>query len=328
MLEAFVPVSSTELAEIAKSPVTCLKTDLDDFSKAQCTYVWQKLVETAWSPAVADKHLTAACNALCAVARYASHSEKEILRSFVYSENTWNDLMSAARKAFNDGKNKPALQILDTLVYLTQSNPDRLAASQTIQNASFDFVGIILTTQPASHLKDACMILNFLTRRATDTFSLQTVLTHSYTQHSVAFRRRCQIQQISSDRVHDAENPALLAFLLALIFAINVTESRTASLKLLSHLCSPSFGDGYVRNVELTSRAIELFVGAEENAKTDFVRDVFPALINDQDHLQIFLAQYQFANGNQTSRWAIFLALMEVGRLRNFINEKGMLSPN
>lgn len=285
--------------------------------------LWACLVETIRSPTVADKHMTAACNALCFVSRANAQSQDEQVSMKTFDQRTWKEMFTAARSAFGSGKNKPALQVLETLHYLTETNPERMLVVPNVEEAATGMVSIILGHNPRRSLKEACIVLYFFLRKLSDFMSFSEVLGRALNRERTGFVQSCHTAGISAVDLGQESHPQWFAFVLALLLAVRLTDSRSAVLKLLALLCGLPKSAYGVDVPSILSRSIDTYSVADETALEAVTRDVLPSILTDADLFTTFLSKQEKLGANSTSAILVVLALLQYGKSKSYVTELG-----
>lgn len=296
----------------------------EKFEHAQ--QLWFDLIATVYDPSVSEKHMTAACNAVCFVARKCSRSPYREVRTFSLSSKTWTDAFHAARCAFASGKNKPALQILDTLAYLAETNPKKELIAQSLKNAATEMAKIVFNQQPKKTLKEACIVLYFFVRKLSDFISFSDVLEQAFQESGKTFSRLCHSYGIQWKTFDHQTDLKWLAFVLSLLMAMRVAESRSATLKLLSLFGTlPASGHG-IDPIVVLNKAIDMYSAADETALGDVSRDVLPSILTNSDRYHTFLSKQTQKPTYTVSEMQVVLTVLEFGRRQGFISEGGTLN--
>lgn len=289
--------------------------------------LWECLVETVRSPTVSDQHMTAACNALCFVVRANIQHQDEASKARAYDQKTWQQMFSAARAAFASGKTKPALQVLDTLHYLAEMSPYRARVTQNVEEAATEMVTIILSHHPRRCIKEACIVLYFFLRKLSDFMSFSDVLQQVLNHNKTAFVQICRDSGIRAVSLDGCAHPQWFAFVLALLLAVRITESKSATLKLLTLLCGlpmPTYG---VDVPSILSKSIDVYSVADEAALEAVTRDVLPSVLTSQDVFATFLLKQQSLGKSNISAILVVLTLLQYGKSRSYVLESGKKPP-
>lgn len=286
----------------------------------EVTALWKSLQDTVNSPAVSDKHMTAACNAICFVARNTISSQDDPINAFGFSKKVWSDTFLAARSAFSSGKNKPALQVLDTLAYLSIANPDDKLVRQCVSEAAETMIRIVFLQQPKKCLKEACIVLYFFLRKLSDLMSFSDVLKSSYRDTRMTFAQLCRIHKINLEPDTPGNGTIWLYFMLALLMCVSVAESKSATLKLLALLpvlFAPGTG---VELKDVMRHAITTFGAADETAMESVVKDVLPSVLSDQDQFFALLPRLDMPVTKTEATLRLYLAQLRFGQSKGYIS--------
>ena len=284
--------------------------------------LWQRLLATVHHPSVSDRHMTAACNAICFTAREYSCSNNRNVQALAYSTQAWNDIFSAARSAFASGKNKPALQVLDTLAYLAESNKRAESVHNAVRAVAMQMVKIVYTQRPRKCLKEACIVLFFFLRKLSDFMSFSDVLKVAYNEIDTAVKRLGLPSSITVIPDSSVQSP-WFSFITALLMALRVTESKSATLKLLSLLCSLPPKIISIDPSVLIRQAIDAFASSDEMSLDDVTRDVLPAIVTSKEQFDAFVLRSNHVAA-EVSTILLTLALLRYGKSRGYVGEQGL----
>lgn len=285
--------------------------------------LWVRLLATLNHPSVSDKHMTAACNGICFTARTASRSSNPDVRSFAYSSHTWTQTFDAARCAFASSKNKPGLQVLDTLVYLADSTPDRYQTSGAVAHAATEMIRIIFNQYPKTSLKEACIVLYFFIRKLSGFVSLPDVLEQGYQETRPNFMRLCHGSQVAWQDLVEDPSTRWFAFVLSLLMVVRIAESKSATLKLLALLCNLPPSITGVDNIAIVNRAIEVYGAANESALEEVSRDVLPSILTEAEQYTAFLTKQGSKADSKQATVQVILALLQFGKRQGYVSEEG-----
>ncbi|KAK5949891.1 hypothetical protein OHC33_009076 [Knufia fluminis] len=286
-------------------------------------HLWSNLLATVYEPSATDRHMTAACNAICLVARKCSRSKSDEVRALFCSKRTWAQVFDVARCAFAAGKNKPALQVLDTLAYLAEADPEKKLVAQSVSVAATEMLIILFNQHPRKSLKEACIVLYFFLRKLSDFMCFSDVLQEAFQGARLNFSRLCRGYGIEESAVDQYEDMQWFAFVLSLLMAIRVAESRSATLKLLSLLITLSIPGHPVDVVVIMNKAIELYSAANETALEDVSRDVLPSLLTESKQYHIFLSRQGNKAASTVPDVQVVLAILDFGKRQGFVSENG-----
>jgi len=288
--------------------------------------LWSDLLATVHDPSGSERHMTAACNAICFVSRKCSRSASDEVRSFSVSSTTWQQAFDAARCAFATGKNKPALQVLDTLAYLAGANPEKELVTKDVGKSATEMAKIVFNQRPKKSLKEACIVLYFFLKKLSDFMCFSDVLQQAFQEIKLNFSRLCHAHGIRKRTIDRQTDPEWFAFVLSLLMAVRVAESRSATLKLLSLLSTLSVSGRKTDLVGLMNEAIEVYSAVDETALEDVSRDVLPSIITSSEQYHNFLAKQTDKAASDEAGVHVALALLEFGKRQNFVSQDGTLT--
>ncbi|MBA7492632.1 hypothetical protein ES702_03182 [subsurface metagenome] len=312
-----------ELHKLTRKPKRDFSDDCGTGKVREADELWTRLIETVRSPAVSDKHMTAACNAICFVVRANTQDSNEVLKGQAYSKDTWRQTFGSARSAFASGKNKPAIQILDTLQYLAETNPDPTSVMENVEETALEMVRIILSHQPRRSLKEACIVLYFFLRKLSDFMSFSGVLERALDHEKLVFLQLCHTSGMPPVLLMGEIQPQWHAFVLALLLAVRITESKSATLKLLALLCGLSPSAYEVDLPSVLSKSIDIYSTADETALEAVTRDVLPSILTDKHLYMTFLSKQKRLDTSGISATLVVLTLLQFGKSKGFVSEFG-----
>ena len=316
-----VPLDQAQLSFLSKS---ALKKALNSYSGSLPSRVlesiWDKLVQTCLDPVVGDKHLTASCNSLSVLLINAAASPDPEIRASIFQKRVWFEGYECAWRALNDGKTKPALQVLETLLLLLAKHPDNIAALDIRRGSIAKSINTIITGHPRQDLKVCCIVLSCYLRRSELHAELETVVETSLNQVSSSWAS----YQHANNVFPDAGSPrssATAVLLLALLFAVRNLETRSASLKAIVQTCS---GRGAEARTALAAEVFQIFIRANSDSLGEFADSVLPVVLDDRERYETFLKVYQIEWGCTTEQMLLYLSVLRIGRLKRFVDETGM----
>lgn len=320
-----IPLPISVLSDLGKGS---LRKALADAVSGQTTThllrLWPKLVLTAGSPQVNDKHITAASNALCVYLAGGRLSTVTEIQQYVSSEGVWLEAFQCAHKAFNDGKTKPAFQIMETLCDLLQQLGEPRLVNEILKMASLPLVRIILLASPRSEVKKACLMLSCLHRRTPLYGLLDEMLLQCLQHHDYSWRQRLSEHNISIFDVSTHNKGSIAHLLLALILAMVDLDTRTAALKLCSVLCNSAVENTATGGLQsVVERVIQLYLERNHTAMGNYAECVLPVILDNKEKLISFIRPYAISCRDDTSRMALFIAILKVGRSKAILSESG-----
>ena len=321
-----VPLSIPRLADLGKGLLRrALVSISDEQDVSRITSLWPKLVQTAISPQVNNKHITAASNALCVYLSCCSASAISDLRQLALSQNAWFEAFNCAQKAFKDGKTKPAFQIVEVLCDLLQKLPDSSLVADTLEKATVPLVRIVLLGSPRSEVKKACLMLSCFHRRTPlSDFLDRTVLQCTKENHHL-WRQRLAEHKILSSEIASAEEGSIIHLFLALIFAMVDLDTRSAALKLCTALSvDPNSETATMELHSVVELILRLYLDRNLAATGTFAENVLPVVLHTKEKLLSFIEPYAASCRANSSKMALFLAILKVGRGRAILSESGM----
>ncbi|EXJ64489.1 hypothetical protein A1O7_00825 [Cladophialophora yegresii CBS 114405] len=321
-----VPLSISLLSELGKGS---LRRDLintvDGQGITRLLSLWPKLVLTASSPQVNDNHITVASNALCVYLNGGSMSPAAELRKHVISQDAWFAAFQCAHKAFNEGKAKPANQILETLCDLFSKLDDSMA-SVVLNRASLPLLKIVLLASPRSDIKKACLMLAYLHRRTPLLPLLDALVLQCVNENDYAWRQRLAEHHIRISDVSNIGKGSIPHLFVALIFAMVDLDTRSAALKLCTFLCDDSHRNTDVSNTRaVVERSIELYLERNHAALGTFAEHVLPMILDKKEKLIAFTQRYASSCYDKGANMAIFIAVLKAGRAKGILSEAEMV---
>ncbi|KIW90444.1 uncharacterized protein Z519_09090 [Cladophialophora bantiana CBS 173.52] len=327
-LRAEVPLPISLLSELGKGSLRNTLSDNDRSQDvSQILALWRKLVLTAASPQVADKHITSASNALCVYLHGAVASPTFELREFVLSQDVWFEACHCAHRAFNDGKTKAAFQIMDTLCDLLDKQGDPKVFIEILRHASLPLVRIVLLSLPRSEIKKACLMLACLHQRTPLLEDLDQLVQHCIDENRFLWTQLLSQHNFTLDDISAIGHENILQFLLALVFAMTNLDTRSAALKVCSVLCSDASKPMGSPNLQpLAEHVIKWYLEKNHEALGDFAENVLPVILDSKEKFMAFVQPYSKSCQESGSRMALFIATLKVGRANSILTESETLN--
>ncbi|KAJ9608869.1 hypothetical protein H2200_006640 [Cladophialophora chaetospira] len=295
----------------------------NDEDVARILGLWPKLILTASSPQVNDKHITAASNALCVYIACGRSSTVTKLQQYVSSQKVWFEAFQCAHRAFNDGKTKPAFQIMETLCDLLQKpTMDSIPHQDTLEKASLPLVRTILLAAPRSEVKKACLVLSCMHRRMPLHEILDRLVSRCLQENDYAWRQRLTDHNISLSDLSTILKGSITQFFLALILAMVDLDTRSAALKLCSVLSGHAVQQPGAYDLQgVVERVIQLYLEKNNTAIGGYAENILPDILDNQTKLISFIQPYATSCRDDSSRMALFLAILKVGRAKAILSE-------
>jgi hypothetical protein len=210
----------------------------------QISRIWQGLLTTTRSTAVIDRHLTAACNAMCVFLECACSSVLPYVRDFGMSKDTWLQCFEAILESFEEAKVKPMRQVLITLATLLTHHPDQVLSSSIQQEVMTKMARIVLLGE-AGNMKAALVVIELFIRRVSSFDDV--LLSVEYCLHGkrVEWSRRLAsfgVEKAVDDLLvsgsmsgvasNEPEWRATTAFVVALLMALLSRDTQSAAIAL------------------------------------------------------------------------------------------------
>lgn len=301
--------------------------ELPNIFAAEVVPLWSKLVRTARSPQVIDKHVTAASNALCVFLNEGVSSKTPEFSEFVLSKESWWEAFQCAHKAFDDGKNKPTLQILETLYnLLPQMNGE--VVDELLTRSASPLVTALILASPRSDVKKASFMLSTFVRKTPIKRLLSTITEQIVEDNNSKWNQCLSSHNISTEDVVSLGHGSMIPFFFALIFAMIDLDTRSSALKLYSYLCDDQVDSPVASDWQsLGEQTLELFLARNQATLGYFAENVLPAILGDKERLLVFVRTYSASCRENETKMSIFLAALKVGRLKNILSEDGKQSP-
>ncbi|KIX05824.1 uncharacterized protein Z518_03796 [Rhinocladiella mackenziei CBS 650.93] len=319
-----VPLSISVLSDLGKGTLRkafCNTSGALDAS--QVLALWEKLISTVQSPQVTYKHITSASNALCVFLNGGAESSNPQIRTFIFSDQTWFEAFQCAHRTFNDGKTKPAFQIMETLCDMIQRMPHGETATDILTKAVHPLIRIVLLSSPRSELKKACLMLTYLLRRTPILDHIASLAGRCTEEYHSAWMQRLSEHNLSLSDVSNVGNDSITALLLALILAMIDLDTRTSALKLYSALRS-TFETAQNPSLQnLAEISVKVFLERNHATLGDFAENVLPIIIGNKERFLNFIKPYAFSCYEGESKMVLFLSLLKVGRLKNMLAGTG-----
>ncbi|KAI1607991.1 phosphatidylinositol glycan, class A [Exophiala viscosa] len=324
-LEAEVPLPISIVSDLGRGYLRQIFKTPDEDQVRQIIALWPKLVLTAKAPQVLDKHVTAASNALCVYLNCGVTSNVPAIQHLVLSREAWFDALQCAHKAFDDGKTKPAFQIMETLCDVLRKMSDQQSIVEILRYATLPLIKSILLSSPQSEVKKACLMISCLHRKTPIGESLESFTQQSTAEYSTRWNQRLVQHNIGPADVSCIDNDTMASLFLALIFASVDVDTRSAAMKLYSLLCTSSAEAPANASLQVTAeRVIELYLEKNHEALGDFAQNVLPMVLYDRERFMAFIEPRCHSCCESESTLALFLSSLRVGIQKNLLSDKGM----
>lgn len=310
------------LSSLARNPLKqYLQQDFGDASVADVPLLWGKLTGSLMTKNLPEKYLTAACNSVSVFLLAGSTAPTVAVRDFVFSRPTWMQGYRCVEYAFNCGKTKPALQVLETLGHLLKEHSDKQLASDLLDESLRSMVGTVIVDQPRGYMKASCISLSCFIRKTPALSILEGTVSSCLQTHSSEWQHRRALNHMPAAR--SSKKPsALQELFLALLFAINEISTRSAASKLFSQLCSdPNLAQGCA--VAQAAQVLEHYIEQNLDNLSDVVDNVLPVILDDRAQFESFFKLYSTNVTQSESRLILFLGVLKAGRLKSFVSESG-----
>lgn len=284
--------------------------------------LWTKLRSTARSADVTDRHLRACCNAVCVFLTCTARSEQKEVRQIAFSSFTWSQNLDIVHKSFVAGRGKAAMQVMETSIQLLLDNPDHDAASRMLRHTVHEMIRVIITGSSQSYLKESCIMLSHFLHKTRTILPFSEYFSGLDAQANIEYVRSCKQHRIDDEQL-DREDSMITKLFLALLFIADAAEAHTAALKLFSYLCTLREDPGCPKHAVYANEAINIYLSSNPDALPEFSKHVLPAVINSKEQFFAFLKPQDSFCINSLNDLNTFLAILEVGRQKSFINEDG-----
>lgn len=324
-LDSSAPLTHALLSDLGKGELRdyLRSTELPYILAAEVVPLWGKLIYTARSPQVIDKHVTAATNALCVFLNEGISTGTPKFKEFVLSKESWWQAFQCAHKVFDDGKNKPAFQILETLCNLLQHMTGEIG-NELLIRAALPLLTTVILASPRSDLKKACLMLSCLVRKTPIRGLLPSLIWPIVEDNNSRWTQCLSIHNVSSEDVSSLGHGSMACLFFALIFTMIDLDTRTSALKLYSNLCSYQSDNPASSDLQtLGAQTITLFLDRNHATLGYFAENVLPVILSDKTRFLIFIEPYTCSCREDETKMSVFLAALKVGRSRNILSEDG-----
>ncbi|KIV81025.1 hypothetical protein PV11_08478 [Exophiala sideris] len=326
-LEAEVPLPISILSDLGRGYLRKIFKANDEDKVRQIIALWPKLVLTAKAPQVHDKHVTAASNALCVYLNCGLTSDVPAIQDLILSREAWFDALQCAHKAFDDGKTKPAFQIMETLCDVLRKMSDQEKIAEILRSATLPLIRNVLLPSPQSEVKKSCLMISCLYRKNLIGVSLESFVQQSTADHFLRWNQRLVKHNISPADVSCVENDTMASIFLALIFASIDVDTRSAAMKLYSFLCTSDAEEPAGTSLQITAeRVIELYLEKNHESLGDFAQNVLPLVLCDRERFMAFIEPRCHSCCQNESTLALFLLSLRVGVQKNLLSDNDALS--
>jgi hypothetical protein len=313
----------------------------------QISRMWQDLLATTRSTVITDRHLTAACNAMCVFLECACSSSLPHVRDFGMSKETWLQCFGAILESFEEGKVKPMRQVLIALTSILTHHPDRVVSSSIQKEVITQMTAIVLLGE-AGRMKAALVAMELFIRRASSFDDVLQSIKSCVRAKRVEWSRRLASFGVEKAVDHfrvsasisglpsaESDSQTTVAFIVALLMALLSRDTQSAAIALYktystvliisgrgSHLYSMSTSkqeeisesdsdDNFKRSGQSTWIFLaQAFLQAHPASVTPFADFLFPAVFkHDPSGYREYADTLQKGNCNLIN----LLAVVQVG---------------
>src|SRR2546423_2197262 len=248
----------------------------------QISRLWQDLLTTTRCIAVTDRHLTAACNAICVFLDCTCSSLCPDVRDLGMSKETWLECFGAILESFEGGKVKPMRQVLITLAKILTHHPDK-DVSSSIQKEVIAKMACIIFLGETGYIKAALISMELFIRRVS---SFEDVLDSiKYCVHSkrvewsgrlASFGVEKAVEDlpvpasISGGAVTESEYQTTIEFAVALFIALLSRGTQSAAIALYKTYSTALIGSGrgnHLYSMSTAKRGDTADSGTNQNPK-------------------------------------------------------------
>ncbi len=230
--------------------------NVNSYQTSQVQRIWHDLMTTTKSTAVTDRHLTAACNAMCVFLDCVCSSKSPDVKQFGLSKETWLNCFRVILDSFGEGKAKPMRQVLLTLTNILKHHPDQDLSRSILDTVMSDMAGIVLLGD-TGHLKAALVTLDLFIRKVATFHGALLSIDHCLNVKQVEWSRRLKLLNLESvlDTVrnpHDdsaegnnaSEQRASSSFVVALMISLLSKDSQSAAVTFFKSFSTALIASG------------------------------------------------------------------------------------
>ena len=206
--------------------------------------IWQDLLDTTKNTSVTDRHLTAACNAMCVFLECSCSSLLPSIRGFGMSKETWLQCFWVILESFEEGKLKPMRQVLITLANILTHHPEDLLRRSIQKEVMARLIRIVLLGE-ADYMKAALVALELFIRRISSFDDVLSSIAYCFHDKQVEWSRRLAsvgLEKAAEDlpsrastsdaAVTGSECRTTLVFVVALFMALLSRDTQSAAIAL------------------------------------------------------------------------------------------------
>jgi hypothetical protein len=222
----------------------------------QISRLWQDLLATTRSTVATDRHLTAACNAMCVFIECACSSSLPHVRDFGISKETWLQCFGAILESFEEGKAKPMRQVLIALASILTHHLDRVVSSSIQKDVITQMTGIVLLGE-ADRMKAALVAMELFIRRVSSFDDVLQSIKYCVQAKRVEWPRRLASFGVEKALSHlyvsasisgvpsaESDSQTTAAFIVALLMALLSRDTQSAAIALYKTYSTALIGSG------------------------------------------------------------------------------------
>ena len=248
----------------------------------QISRIWQDLLTTTRSAAVTDRHLTAACNAMCVFLECACSSMWPHVRGLGMSKETWLECFGVVLESFEEGRVKPMRQVLITLANILTHHPDHVVSSCVQKDVIAKMACIILLGE-AGHIKAALVAMELFIRRVSSFDDVLNSIKYCVYGKRVEWSRRLtsfRVEKVVDDlpfpasisgvAATESECWTTITFVIALFMALLSRDTHSAAIALYKTYTTALIGSGrgnHLYSMSTANQDDNAGAGTDDNSK-------------------------------------------------------------
>lgn len=288
--------------------------------------IWVRLSRSASLALATEKYITASCNAIAVFLMNVSSSSGSEIARFAFTRRVWLDAINCTEKAFAKGKTKPALQVLEMLCHVNSISSEPEIAWILLKEDVMKRLKTLLVGNAHQEVKVACIVLSCYVRKTDIAHKLPNLAEVAANKLGIVWDQLLHQYSIKlSDLNWIPVGQGVEKLILGLLIASSGLETRSAALKLLTLVINKRQDPDEASIIStVASRTVQLFLVRNKHLLADYADNVLPIILDTPAQWQIF-SEVDGRDRNWTSSSSVLqgLAMLRIGRLKSYINEKG-----
>lgn len=200
--------------------------------------LYSKLLLTADSPTLSQRHGAAAMNSLCGYLEQGCVSSVPCVRSLCFDFHTWRAVLDIFIRRSESNKPKPMRQLLLTIMNIRAKTPDEGVRAAAKQFASMRAIDLIISAVECSWGKPALQVLEYLLSKAilkaSDIVDLVAAYSDARTPQQTPASSQSRLNVDESQALGSTGISSVQEFILRVLSWLRYPDTASAAGRLIS----------------------------------------------------------------------------------------------